>query len=283
MKLLIAADMEGITGVTRIEQTQSTHPEYQRFRRLMTADVNAAIKGAAETIEKSGAAVADILVADGHAAATNILIEELDPRAHLNSGSPSPFAMLQGIDSGVDAVFFIGYHARMGTAKAVLDHTWSSANVFNVWLNGKLVGEVGLNSAVCGHFGASVILVSGDQAVSAEAQEFIPGIETAIVKIAAGRHSAECLPLEATQTIIREAAARAVERFLTGKAPLPVKTTRPITVGLEFIYSDMADKAMWMPGVTRAERVDGRRIEIQAADMPTAYRATRVAIALANR
>ncbi len=280
MKLLIAADMEGITGVTRIEHTQSTHPEYQRFRRLMTADVNAAVQGAAQTIEKAGTAAADILVADGHASATNILIEELDPRVHLNSGSPSPFAMLQGIDSGVDAVFLIGYHARMGTANAILDHTWSSANVFNLWLNGILVGEVGLNSAVCGHFGASVILVSGDQAVSAEAQEFIPGIETAIVKIAAGRHAAECLPLEATQTIIREAAARAVERFLAGKAPLPVKTTRPISVGLEFIYSDMADKAMWMPGVTR---VDGRRVEIQAADMPAAYRAVRAAIALANR
>jgi D-amino peptidase len=277
MKLLIAADMEGITGVTRIEHTQSTHPEYQRFRRLMTADVNAAIQGA------SSAGVDNILVADGHAAAANILIEELDPRAHLNSGAPSPFAMLQGIDAGVDAVFFIGYHARMGTANAILDHTWSSANVFNVWLNGRLVGEVGLNSAVCGHFGAPVILVSGDQAVCAEAQEFIPGIETAIVKIAAGRHSAECLPLEATQTIIREAAARAVERFLAGKAPLPVKTTRPISVGLEFIYSDMADKAMWLPGVTRAERVDGRRVEIQAADMPTAYRAARAAIALADR
>jgi len=274
MKLLIAADMEGITGVTRIEHTQSSHPEYQRFRRLMTADVNAAIQGA------SAAGVDTILVADGHAAATNILIEELDPRAHLNSGSPSPFAMLQGIDSGIDAVFLIGYHARMGTAKAVLDHTWSSANVSNVWLNGKLVGEVGLNSAVCGHFGASVILVSGDQAVSAEAQDFIPGIETAVVKIAAGRHSAECFPLEATQTIIREAAARAVERFLAGSGPLPVKTTRPITVGLEFIYTDMADKTAWLPGVTR---LDGRRIEIQAADMPGAYRATRAAIALADR
>ena len=274
MKLLIAADMEGITGVTRIEHTQSTHPEYQRFRRLMTADVNAAVQGA------SAAGVDNILVADGHGAATNILIEELDPRAHLHSGAPSPFAMLQGIDTGIDAVFFIGYHARMGTANAILDHTWSSANVFNVWLNGKLVGEVGLNSAVCGHFGAPVILVSGDQAVSAEAQEFIPGIETAIVKIAAGRHSAECFPLEATQTIIRETAGRAVERFLAGQGPSPVKTTCPISVGLEFIYSDMADKAMWLPGVTRT---DGRRVEIQAVDMPTAYRAVRATIALADR
>lgn len=274
MKLLIAADMEGITGVTRIEHTQSAHPEYQRFRRLMTADVNAAIKGAA------AAGVEDILVADGHGSASNILIEELDPRAHLHSGAPSPFAMLQGIESGIDAVFFIGYHARMGTANAILDHTWSSANVSNIWLNGKLVGEVGLNSALCGHFGAPVILVSGDQSVSAEAQDFVPGIETAIVKIAVGRHSAKCLPLEATQVIIREAARRAVERFLAGIAPQPVKISRPISIGLEFIYSDMADKAVLMPGVTR---LDGRRIEIQAADMPGAYCATRAAIALADR
>jgi D-amino peptidase len=274
MKLLIAADMEGITGVTRIEHTQSTHPEYQRFRRLMTADVNAAIQGAAV------AGVEDILVADGHGGATNILIEELDPRAHLHSGVPSPFAMLQGVDSGINAAFFIGYHARMGTVNAVLDHTWSSATVANVWLNGKLVGEVGLNSSVCGHFDAPVILVSGDQSVCAEAEDLIPGIETAIVKVATGRHSARCFPLEATQVIIREAAGRAIERFHSGAGPKPVKVNHPVKVGLEFIYSDMADKAMLMPGVTR---LDGRRIEFQAADMPAAYWTTRSAIALAER
>ncbi len=168
----------------------------------------------------------------------------------------------------------------MGTANAILDHTWSSANVSNVWLNGKLVGEVGLNSAVCGHFGVPVILISGDQSVSAEAQELIPGLETAIVKIAAGRHNAECFPLEVTQAIIREAAGRAVARFLGGSAPAPVKTTRPVSIALEFIYSDMADKASLIPGFTR---LDGRRVEMQAADMPGAYRAARAAIALADR
>jgi len=42
----------------------------------------------------------------------------------------------------------------------------------------------------------------------------------------------------------------------------------------------LRSKAVLMPGVTR---VDGRRVEIQAADMPGAYRATRAAITIANR
>ena len=127
MKLLIAVDMEGITGVVNFDQTDPHHPEYQRFRRLMTQDVNAAVRGAvaggAETI----------LVTDGHWNSTNILIEELDARAILNSGSPSHYSMVEGVDSGVDAAFFIGYHARMGTENAILDHTWSSSRVKNLW------------------------------------------------------------------------------------------------------------------------------------------------------
>ena len=46
MKILIATDMEGITGVTTWDQVTPGHAEYARFRRLMTQDVNAAIRGA---------------------------------------------------------------------------------------------------------------------------------------------------------------------------------------------------------------------------------------------
>ena len=48
MKILIAADMEGITGVTNWDQVDPNHSEYPRFRRLMTGDVNAAIRGACQ-------------------------------------------------------------------------------------------------------------------------------------------------------------------------------------------------------------------------------------------
>src|SRR3972149_3024701 len=120
MKILIATDMEGITGVTTWDQVTPGHAEYARFRRLMTQDVNAAIRGAFE------AGAQEVLVTDGHWNGSNILVEELEPRARLNTGSPSPFSMVQGIDESVDGVMFIGYHARNGSPNAVLDHTWSS-------------------------------------------------------------------------------------------------------------------------------------------------------------
>ena len=148
MKILIAADMEGITGVVDSNQTNPSHAEYNRFRRLMTGDVNAAIRGAFD------AGADEVVVSDGHWFNLNILIEEFDPRARLNTGSPRPFSMVEGVQHGVDGVLFVGYHARVGTQDAILDHTWSSGRVDGVWLNGEIVGEIGLNAAVCGHFGA---------------------------------------------------------------------------------------------------------------------------------
>jgi D-amino peptidase len=76
--------------------------------------------------------------------------------------------MMQGIDESVDGVFFIGYHARNGTPNAVLDHTWSSKTVANVWLTDILTGEYGLNAALAGHFGVSVIMATGDQIACAQ-------------------------------------------------------------------------------------------------------------------
>ncbi len=274
MKVLIAADMEGISGVVSWDHVNPEHAEYQRFRRLMTQDVNAAIQGAVE----GGAR--DIQVTDGHWNSTNILIEELDSRAQLNSGTPSPLSMVQGVDSGVDAVLFIGYHARIGTQNAILDHTWSSARVQNLWLNGRLAGETGLNAAVCGVFDVPVLLVTGDQAVCAEALDWIPGIETVQVKQALGRHAAQCLSLEESHRRIRAGAAQALHRLSAGTAPAPLKLATPVTVGIEFFYADMADKAALVPG---AVRCDGRKVELQAADMVAAYQAFRSAVTVAQR
>ena len=44
MKILIAADMEGVTGVVDWSYVDSRNKEYERFRRIMTDEVNAAIK-----------------------------------------------------------------------------------------------------------------------------------------------------------------------------------------------------------------------------------------------
>jgi D-amino peptidase len=247
MKILIACDMEGITGVTVSDHVNPSTAEYQRFRRLMTGDVNAAVTGAFE------AGADELTVTDGHWFGTNILIEELDPRARLNTGGPSPLAMVQGVDAGVDAAFFVGYHARAGSQNAILDHTWSSSKLANVWLNDMLVGETGLNSSLCGHFNVPVLLVTGDQAVGEEARVWLTDVTTVAVKQASGRHAAEVL------------------------AP---DVTAPLKVTIEFIYADMADQAALLP---KAVRLDGRRIEVTADTMLEAYLAFRAAVTLASR
>jgi D-amino peptidase len=278
MKILIAADMEGISGVTTWDQVDRSHPEYPRFRRLMTQDVNAAIRGA------FAGGVDEVVVSDGHAISGNILIEELDPRARLISGTTRPYAMVEGIQDGMDAAFFIGYHARAGTLHAIMDHTWSARCVAGLWLNNRPTGEIGLNAALCGHFGAPVLLVSGDGAACSEASEFLGPVQTAAVKQAAGRHAALCLPLSESQALIQDRARQAVAQFLAGQrltaqGPERYQVTVPVEVILALSNSAMTDNASLLPG---AERLDATRICFSAADMPAAYLAFRAAVFLAG-
>ena len=271
MKILIAADMEGITGVTTWDQVTPGHAEYVRFRKLMTQDVNAAIRGACE------AGADEVIVADGHWNGSNILIEELDARARLNTGSPSPFSMMQGIDESVDGVMFVGYHARNGSPNAILDHTWSSSTVANVWLNDILTGEYGLNGAVAGHFGVPVIMVSGDQTACAQVVEILGDMETAMVKQATGRYAAECLPPQVAQEMIFMSAARAVTRLGDGDTPDPFVLDTPVRLTVEFFKSDMADRASRIPFTQR----DGTRVSLTTQEMASAYSGFRSMVTLA--
>jgi D-amino peptidase len=274
VKILIAADMEGITGVVQWDQVNPNHPEYYRFRKMMTQDVNAAIRGAF-----LGGATS-VAVTDGHNNGRNILIEELDSRATLNSGSPSRLSMVHGVDEGVDGVIYIGYHARMGAANAILDHTWSDERLSGLWINDRAFGEAGLNGAVCGHFDVPIVMASGDQTLCAEVQDFFGAeIETAQVKKAASRMSASCLPPAVSSKIIEEAAIRAVKNLVNKKAPLPFKIPGPIKMTIEFGQSDMADKAALLP---HAKRIIDRRVEYVAEDMITIYLAFRAMMSLAR-
>jgi D-amino peptidase len=272
VKILIACDMEGITGVVNWDQVTPGHFEYPRFRKLMTQDANAAVRGAFD-----GGAT-EVIVTDGHWNGTNILVEELDPRARLNASTSAPHSMMQGIDETVTSVIYIGYHARQGSPLAVCDHTWSSKCVANLWLNDVLVGEFGLNGALAGYFGVPVIMVSGDQTACAQTVELLGDMEIAVVKQATGRYSAECLAPEVTQKLIADAAKRAVANLRRGQSPDPFIVDTPVLVTVDLMSSNMADQAMRMPGAQR----DGCRVSIEVADMNLAYSAFRTLVGLAS-
>jgi len=267
MNLLISVDMEGISGVVKWDHVTSTHKEYDRFRKLMTAEANAAIEGAL-----AGGA-SRVVVNDSHGGMSNMLIEELNSAAELISGSPKPFGMMQGIGPDVDAVFFVGYHAAEGTGAAILSHTWSSRAVHEVRLNGQTVGETGINAALAGSFGAPVLLVAGDRAVTEEARALLGEIETVAVKDGVTRSAAQCLHPDVAQERIRQAAERALKLTVS-----PFVLSTPITLRVIFQNALQADQASLLPD---SQRVDGCSVEWTGEDMPAVYKAFRAMTSLA--
>ncbi len=265
MKILISADMEGISGVVAWEQVFPGGGDYERFRRVMTAEMNAAIEGAL-----AGGAT-DILVNDGHSSMTNIIIEELHPAAQLVSGSPNPFGPMQGISSDLDKIFLVGAHSAAGTRASVLAHTWSRI-IVEVRLNDRPIGEVGLNAALAGAFGKPVVLVTGDKAVTDEARALLGNIETVAVKESITGSAAQCFHPKVSESYILEAARRALTlntKLFTIQAP--------ITICVGFQNTIQADMAEMIPG---CNRIDGRTINWTGEDMSAVYQTFQAMVAL---
>lgn len=269
MRVYISVDMEGITGVVSPTQVRPGERDYERFRRIMTQEANAAIQGAID-----GGAT-EILVNDSHGPMTNLLIEELNPAAGLISGSPKPHGMMQGIGPGFATVFFIGYHSRHGTAQSVLDHTWSSASVVHAELNGRPVCEGDLNTGLAGEYGVPVGLVTGDETYCRQQQELLgEDLPVVAVKTSISRFAAASLPLAEAHRRIREAAARAVTLQRQ-----PYRFEPPLRIAISFNHAGRADMAALIPGT---ERVDGLRVAYTAPDYSTLLRAWQAMIALAG-
>jgi D-amino peptidase len=270
MRVYISIDMEGVAGVVHESQTDPLTPafaaEYARFRRLMTAEANAAVEGAL------AAGATRILVNDSHWFMRNVLAEELHQAAELVSGDPKPRSMVQGIEGGFDAALFIGYHARAGTPNAILDHTYAD-RIHDVRLNGKAVGELGLNAAFAGTHGVPVALVSGDAALAAEAKDLLgQGVVTVVVKHAVSRHAAQSVAPVVACRMIREEVAGALKR---SHAPFVPGT--PIALEVDFALTIHADMAELCPGATRTA---GRTVSFTHQDYREVFRAWRALLNL---
>lgn len=207
LKIYISADMEGVVGTVTGDQLGPDGFEYERARRWMTEEVNAAIRG----VRAAGAT--EILVSDSHGNGQNLLLDELPEDVAVIRSWPRPLGMMAGMDDTFDGAIFIGYHASTDNSAGVRAHTLSSARLTSVKLNGVPVPETGLNAAIAGHFGVPVIMVSGDDAIAEEATALIGDVETAVVKKAYGFHSAETMMPAAAYRLIEETAKRAVERI----------------------------------------------------------------------
>jgi len=270
MRVYVSSDIEGVAGVVASHQgSPSGGGEYERARRLMTAEVNAAAAAAFD------AGASAVVVNDAHGPNTNLLVEALDERVHLITGKPKALNMVHGVDEGFDAALFLGYHARPGTAEAILDHAYVGTVVDELRLNGAPYGEFGLNAMLAGAFGVPVVMASGDDKLAAEVAELLPDTEVAVVKWAAGRTAARTLMPGPARVAIASAVTRAL------RAPRPACVLRPpegvLELDVRFVSTVQADLASIMPGAARS---DGRTVRFVHDDYAVVFRACRALIAL---
>ncbi len=246
MKIFIAADMEGATGVVHHDQLMPEGRGYAAAQRLLTGDVNAAIEGVLRTDP-----LATFVVGDGHGPMRNILLEELNPAAELviGSGKPSnkPFCQLEGIDSTFDAAFMVGYHSKSGTPSGLLAHTYIGSIVREWRLNGVDVGEVQMNAAVFGSFGVPVALVVGNSDLAPEVAVWDPRVMFVTTKRTLGPTAGVCLAPSRTRTLISNAAAHVVTNLST-LFSYDVGHTR---IEVEMYRREQCDKASTENGIVK--------------------------------
>jgi len=260
MKVYISADIEGIGCVVRQEQSAPNGREYRWARKMMTEEVNAAIRGAFD-----GGAT-EVVVSDSHNVGLNLIPEDLDGRAVLIMGSPRPLVMMDGIRVGCDTAFLVGYHSKAGTADSNLIHIFTR-RIAEVWVNGIDIGEIGISAGLAGYFGVPVALVTGDDQAVAEASRLLPGVSTEEVKKAIGAYAARCLLPERTRALIYDSARQAMTR--RGGWPL-FRVDAPVELRMRFTSTSAVDRVLRMPGT---ERVDGCTVRFAARDFLEAFKA----------
>ncbi|HEX6447052.1 MAG TPA: M55 family metallopeptidase [Streptosporangiales bacterium] len=260
MRVLVSVDMEGVAGVVHGDDVHPGHPEYERNRRYMTAEANAAVRGVL-----AYDAHATVVVADSHAGFRNLLPHELDRRCTLVRGKPRRLGMLAGLDETTDAVLFVGYHGMAGTPCSVLSHTVSGASIARVTCNGRELGETGLNAALAAHHGAAPALAAGDDTLTEEAEEIAPGIHTVTVKWAHGAGAARNLHPDEAAARIEAAVPAALEDRGNVRAP---RFDGPVDLEVEVLKPGMTERAQLVPGV---ELRGPRTIGYRAEDFVTAH------------
>jgi D-amino peptidase len=265
MRVHVISDMEGVGGIVKWEQVSGGEALFEEGRKLYTEEINAAVRGA------KAAGATEIVVMDCHGAGkgwtfNSLIPEDLDPACEwVVQNEWTEYT--EFLEQGCDAALFVGMHARAGSELGVMSHTVSGSQWQNLSFNGALVGETGINAALCGQWGCPVLLVTGDQAVGLEARELLgEGLTTVEVKRGLGRFSARNLPPARARELIEEGAKKALSDL---RAVAPYDPGRPCEITVQYAAPDLVQKFRYRHGV---EIVDSRTIVSRADDWWSAWK-----------
>ena len=256
-KVLVMSDMEGVDGVFNwAEQCNPLKsPRWQESQELLTGEVNAAAEG----LFAGGAT--EVVIWDGHDGGESLSAADIHPRARLLIGSPIP--PIREFDSSFSAIVFVGQHAMAGARESVLPHSYFF-NIQNLWVNGRLVGEIGVRAMVAGELGVPAIMLAGDTAACKEIHELIPQVECAEVKLGVSSTAGYTLPHAAACNVIRMKAERAMKRLAEFK---PYRIEGPVEVKVEFTTPGAPG-----PALGRAsQRIDERTVVYRGKNIIDAW------------
>jgi D-amino peptidase len=271
MRVFMSVDIEGVAGVTGWRHGRAGNSEYERARRLMTAEANAAIAGAFD----AGAAAVD--VADSHGPMRNLIAEDLDPRAMLIQGRPRPLSMAEGLTAYHDALVLIGWHAAAG-AFGTLAHTVNNRAFAAVRLNGRLVGEAGLFAGFAASLGVPLVAASGDDRLADEIAALAPGARMIEVKHAIAAQTARAMAPAAAREAIMEGVREALSARPAPPRAAPI-FDMPLTLEIDLRDQLYADAAELMPGVART---GSERVAFETDDYAEALRVVNAASIMAG-
>jgi D-amino peptidase len=264
MRVLIMSDMEGVSGIVTWEQVKGGSPMFEEGRRLYTEEINAAVRGAV------AAGATEIVAVDCHGAGgdwtfNSYIPELLHPDCEWVAHHKwSRYTEL--LEQGCDAALMIGMHARAGTPDGVLCHTISTVTWRNLWFNEDLVGELGINAALCGQFGCPVALVTGDEATCRESFEILGEASKYVaVKRGLSRYSARQIPPVRARQMIEDGAREALSRVKKGHVYVP---ERPTTITIEV---DTVDKVGQFRGRSGVEIIEPLKVRAQGKDWLEAW------------
>jgi D-amino peptidase len=263
VKIFILWDMEGTSGLFTREQVWYWEEGVREQvaaegRDLLIADVNAASTAAL------AAGADELIVCDTHHGGGNLQLEKMlsDPRitylfrsVGLQDGKRR---WLPGLDHAVDYLMLPGHHAKAGTPGAFLPHAWS-LDWADVRINGQSVGELGIEACFAGHWDVPLILVQGDEAACAEANDQFPDATTACVKRALSHDLCTGPDPESARRLTAAKVAEAIGKAGASK-PAPYKPSLPMTVTIRMTTPEAAQKAQRRPGV---RLVDEHTVEAQ--------------------
>jgi len=242
-KIYISADIEGVSDIVTGLSTMRSGHDFGTARKRFAKEINAAVRACFDF------GAEDVTICEGHADMENLLIEDLDPRVRLISGSMRSSLQMEGIDRGYDAYISFGHAGAGLNIDGVLNHCYNGRKIYNVRLNGQTMNtETVINATIAGHYGTPLIAVIGDTATCREVQEFVPNCVGVAVKEGLSRHCAISYHPQVCEQMIYDGVLEALGK---AKEVKPLDLGAEITMEIDYKETSMADTACLVPGVER--------------------------------